>query len=165
MGDSPKAAIEGLNENGRGIRVAFHKAGDRFRHTIYEVFDGKSLPLLTSVEGGDLDDTPSSPPFSELHQQDEIVFLSGATTSGHWSGSVVIRDMRVHFEIACRLRRSVESLGSLYEIQAAEYAVECCPGTISDHRSHELHISPTIREPLSYPTTAEWSYHAYAATT
>ena len=88
MADLETTVIEQIDAGGNGLRIEFVKQGDRFGHLIYVVRAGETLPILRSIEGDAEDFEPPSPPFAELHRQGELVFLSGATTLGHWSASV-----------------------------------------------------------------------------
>ena len=90
---SPTASVQVLNELQRGVRVDFNWSGDRFRHIIFAIRDQESVPLLESVEGTTNEQAPPSPPLTELHEQDEKVFLTGATSVGHWSLSVEARQL------------------------------------------------------------------------
>jgi len=117
---SQPTTLECLDVRGQGVRVEFHKRGDRYGHTIFRVRNGEEVPLLESVEGTPEAIAPTSPPFADLHQQGETIFLSGATTYGHWSMSVEEVDGRLLFDVACRLMHPVEWLGSTYRITASE---------------------------------------------
>lgn len=121
MGDSPAAIIECLNDQQRGVRIAFSKQDDRFFHTVFGIRGDQSVPLLNSVEGTPEDDEPPSPPYTELHQQGDLLFLSGATTKGHWSMSVQNAEHVILFDVACRMHSEVANLGSTYKtVQAAQ---------------------------------------------
>jgi|GEM_PF-2911314 len=143
MAGLPVTKLECLNRRGSGVRVEFEKQDDRFTHAIFSVTEDGSLPLLQSLEGSPDDYSPPSPPFAELHRQSDILFLSGATTLGHWSMSVQIAQVKesdfssrlfdkryglneqpkvpeeayyLEFEIACRLKSLPSGLGSAYRI-------------------------------------------------
>lgn len=151
-------AIECLDEAGHGLRVIFVKQGDRFVHNVFRAQDGKSLPLLSSVEGTSEDLSPPSPPFAELHQQGEIIFLSGATTLGHWSASVCARENCLEFEVACRLKKPIARLGSTYKVLGDSYEVTSDNQTVAKCDPQSLRIAPIANEDSSYPLTLQWRY-------
>ncbi len=150
--------LEWLDAQGHGVRVAFQKNGDRFRHTIFAVRDGELTPLLTSVEGTPEEIALPSPSFAELHQQGETVFLSGATTQGHWSMSVEVAEGQLLFDVACRLKRQTEWLGSTYQIGESDYCLQCQDDTSSERESDLLTLFPKVREAKNYPATMQWRY-------
>ena len=155
---SQPTTLEWLNAHGQGVRVEFQKNGDRFGHTIFGVRDGELTPLLTSVEGTPDEIALPSPSFAELHQQGDTVFLSGATTLGHWSMSVEVVEGRLLFDVACRLKRQTEWLGSTYQIGASDYCLQCQDDTSWERESDLLTIFPKVREAGNYPATMQWRY-------
>ena len=135
------SSLESLDQRGNGVRVDFTKRGDRFGHEIYAVGGGKADRVFLSDEGSESEANPATPPFQELHCQGNMLFLTGATTLGHWSmsvGEVLVAedelsrrlfDKRyglneppkhpkqrsyVAFEVACRLKSEHDRLGSSY---------------------------------------------------
>ena len=54
--------------------------------------------LLESIEGTDDQPAPPSPPFTELHEQGELLLLTGATKLAHWSMSVEAADAALVFQ-------------------------------------------------------------------
>ena len=133
---APAASLEVLNGKQRGVRVDFFWTGDRFAHTISGVREGIAEPLLESIEGESDERFKASPPCVELHQQEEAVFLTGATDAGYWSMTVELagslegpnlgltdikppteasRKYFVLFDVACRLRAEFGRVGSSYK--------------------------------------------------
>ena len=112
---SAPSVVEVLDDAGCGVRAEFYFVNDRFHHTLFRVKAGALISSLESVEGSPTDDFPPSPPFSELHQQDETLFLTGATVTGHWSMSVQPIDRVLLFDIACRVKQHPTWLGSTYQ--------------------------------------------------
>lgn len=159
-------AIECLDAQGCGIRVVFQKEGDRFSYTIFGVSNGEERPLLSTVEGSADDFSPPSPPFAELHQQGEMSFLSGATTLGHWSMSVEIRDGKIYFDAACRAHKEIDNLGCTYRVHTSgvdtsEYALELGAATTSESKGGTLHIGPessALSAAQKFPTTFQWRF-------
>jgi len=102
-----------------GVRVEFRWTGDRFSHTICAVKSGQTELLLESIEGNPADSFPASPPFVELHQQGETLFLTGATAAGHWSMSVepirLGKQAGFLFDAACRIKSLPDGLTSCYQ--------------------------------------------------
>jgi len=155
-------SLESLNKQGDGVRVEFHKHGDRFGHTIFEVRGTEVQPILESIEGTAEVTAPTSPPFAELHRQDQTLFLTGGTTLGHWSMSVQAIDGRVVFEVACRAKKATSHLGSMYRILAANPILEpgileLVGGTLTDSVNDTLRIVPSLQA-VSTPTTIQWRY-------
>lgn len=151
-------AIECLDAQGHGIRVVFQKEGDRFSHTVFSVGNGDERPLLSTVEGSADDFSPPSPPFAELHQQGEMSFLSGATTLGHWSMSVELRDGKIRFDAACRAHKEISNLGCTYRVHANAYALELGAATTSACEGDTLHIGPESSTAQKFPTTFQWRF-------
>ncbi len=147
-----------LNKNGEGLRIEYQKRGDRFAHTIFAVRDGEATPLLTSVEGTPVEIAPASPTFAELHQQGDTIFLSGATTLGHWSMSVEVAGGQFLFDVACRLKRQTEWLGSTYRIHTPDYCLQCQEDTSWEREGDLLTVFPKVREAQSYPATRQWKF-------
>lgn len=162
MGEQPATAIECIADSGNGVRVEFTKKGDRFTHTILRVTKGESHPLLQSVEGTSADVSPPSPPLVELHCQEDVVFLSGATTIGHWSMSIERVEQRLVFDVACRLRTVSKRLGSSYQVHDLNYR-EWMDFNIEHAKKRSVllnlvrieHIDPL---PNTFPTTLQWRY-------
>ncbi|MEM8947614.1 MAG: hypothetical protein AAGD11_20760 [Planctomycetota bacterium] len=158
MANEVAAALESLDESGDGLRVEFTKQGDRFGHSLYGMGDGEKTLLLRSIEGSDSDEAPPSPPFAEVHQQCETVFLSGATTAGHWSMSVELHDGTVVFDVACRVKHEVDWLGSRYEIASQTYSLLESDTTTLAVDAEALRLAPLGRKVPNYPATVQWSY-------
>ncbi|MCH8839972.1 MAG: hypothetical protein IH831_04715 [Planctomycetes bacterium] len=125
----PTGALEVLDEAGRGVRVEFHKSGDRLRHVILAIHGEKRFPVLTSFEGNLGQVLPHIPCFLEFHQQGQTLFLTGASSVGHWSMSLQIAEapfpeegehgcraatQLLSFDVACRLKESGHHVGSEY---------------------------------------------------
>ncbi len=130
------ASLEVLNPAKSGIRVEFRWTGDRYSHTLFGLSRGQVEPLLESKEGHLEAPFPTSPPFLELHQQGETLFLTGANDVGHWSMSVALAstsqlstlamptifsdaeefgDDFLLFDVAGRLRVGAGTVGSEYQ--------------------------------------------------
>ena len=134
MSVSPAPTIlEVLNEVQKGLRIEFHWLGDRFGHTLFAVNGSDSTRLLESVEGTSDDVFPPSPPIAELHQQNDTLFLTGATTAGHWSVSVEPKLQGnqgcLVFDVACRLKSVTQQLSSSYKVASAhgDYQLRALP--------------------------------------
>jgi len=142
MAETPAALLECLNPRGNGVRVEFHRIDDRFSHTIFGVRGDEAQSLLVSSESSADEVFPRSPPWAEIHSQDDTLFLTGATSQAHWSMSVQsaclteedlssrLFDQRyglneqpkiqkechfLEFDIACRLKSHPTCLGSVYQ--------------------------------------------------
>lgn len=114
----PTGALEVLDEAGRGVRVEFHKSGDLYSHVILAIQGEKRFPVLTSFEGNRGQSLPHIPCcFLEFHQQGQTLFLTGASSAGHWSMSVQVAETDfpfLSFDVACRLKESGHQIGSEY---------------------------------------------------
>ncbi len=125
----PTGALEVLNKAGQGVRVEFHKSGDRYGHVILAIHGEKRFPVLKSFEGNLGQVLPHIPCFLEFHQQWQTLFLTGASSAGHWSMSVQVAEARspeegdhgcraatqlLSFDVACRLKESGHHVGSEY---------------------------------------------------
>ncbi|NOY29621.1 MAG: hypothetical protein GXP28_05425 [Planctomycetes bacterium] len=111
-----------------GIQIEFYWTGDRFAHTILGTHDthgGQPVPLLESIEGSPEDHFPASPPLVDLHQQDETIFLTGATTAGHWSMSIESEESGFLFDTACRVKSLPGSFTSSYRFAKSVQASQC----------------------------------------
>lgn len=91
----PAGALEVLDETGQGVRVEFHESGDRFGHLILAVRGEKVFPVLESFEGTESQSLSHAPCFQEIHQQGQTLFLTGASSAGHWSMSVQAAEARI----------------------------------------------------------------------
>ncbi len=188
---APAASLEVLSPAKQGIRVEFRWTGDRFSHTLLSLRDGQAVPLFESVEGTSADRFPPSPTLVELHQQDEAIFLTGATKAGHWSMSVEPVNLSKQspsqfllFDVACRLRKQSETLRSKYQsvsesVQCRQsdqgVLVHCDPEytaflaatqqvdcqAVCDSNSQKTTISPTCERQTVFPTTIRWRYGVF----
>lgn len=104
-------------EAGR-LRVTFYWKGDRFQHRITA-----GHKTRRSATGG----TIRNPTFTEIHRQENLLFLSGNDHACHWSASVHPEDAAVVFDVACRASEDIGSIGSGYE--GAGLFVEACRET------------------------------------
>ena len=156
------AALQAPAAAGQGVRVEFHIRKDRFSHTLFLVDGEARQPLLVSCEGTEDEVAPPSPPFVELHQQGDIVFLTGATTVAHWSMSVEAVENRLVFDIACRWKGEVTRLGSEYLVLDTEYrrALEFGLEKAATHEMVDdlLRIAPAAGKPATTATTIQWQY-------
>ncbi len=179
----PTGALEVLSETGRGVRVEFYEFGDRFRHVILATLGERRTPLLRSFEGDESQVLPHIPCFQEFHQQGQTLFLTGASSTGHWSMSVQVAEARfLSFDVACRLKESGRHVGSEYlladsldcsldEVAATATVVDPAkdvPGLqmlgsapfscrVSRAEGANLRLSSPA-EPQSLPATVQWRY-------
>lgn len=155
------AAVESTDQKGVGVRVEFRKDNDRFSHVVWLVEKGEKTLSLASNEGAETDVAPRSPPCAEWHQQGGMVFLTGATTNGHWSISVEPINNGVLFDVACRIKGNMSQIGSEYEVceSANRSLFDICveEAIVDDVASDQLRILPAT--PLTvYPATIRWRY-------
>jgi len=120
------AALE-IVHDGKGVQVEFTKIDGLISHTICLVNPDEKTPVLVSRIN-----ELAQPCFTELHQQGDMLFLTGANGAGHWSMSVQKGDRTfagvsnpsqskanssgqfLHFDIACRLKEPYPYLCNQY---------------------------------------------------
>ncbi len=155
---------EVLNSVEQGLRVEFHWTGDRFSHTVLGVRQGQAVPLLESIEGIPSDSFPPSPALVELHQQEEAIFLTGATDAGHWSMSVeplrLGEEVGFLFDVACRVKSPTEGLTSCYRNAEPANASHCDSSlilgtTCGDFRLESLMLPGAEEQPSCQLTLVE----------
>lgn len=91
--------------NSAGVQVKFQWEADRYEYA----FSVGEHQLLAITE-----DAIETPVFSDLHQQDQLLFLSGMSDDRHWSMSIEPTDKGFALDIACRAKSPIESIGSVY---------------------------------------------------
>ncbi|TWU29727.1 hypothetical protein [Bythopirellula polymerisocia] len=159
----PMVALDALDEQRQGLRVEFHWRDDRYFHTIYRVTCDTAVPVVTSLEGAEDELFPASPCLFELHQQEQVLFLTGATSVCHWSLSVQSMSAnRLVFEVACRLKAKPPWLGSKYEVMhdSAQEMLHTLSGKAMLNDSEQICIASAAEVPLEFPTTLQWKYAA-----
>jgi hypothetical protein len=179
----PTGALEVLNEAGRGVRVEFHKSGDRLGHVILAIDGEKRFPVLKSFEGNPGESLPHVPCFLEFHQQGQTLFLTGASSVCHWSMSVQVADAYLTFDVAGRLKEPGHQVGSEYLLADS---LDCCldevgattlvvdpakdvPGLkllgtdpfsclVSRADGAHVRLSSPAKSPEKLPATVRWRY-------
>jgi hypothetical protein len=116
-----ETTISASNAEGRQLQVRFFRLGDRYAHCILFVEREQETVILESVEGGDDDQWPPSPPLQQLTAEDRpdgrrVALLVGMAGRTHWSVSVEPHPSAavVLFDAACRLQEEPSLLGSRY---------------------------------------------------
>lgn len=158
MADEPAAVLESPTEGSTALRVEFLKCGDRFSHIISLVESGRVTPLLDSIEGSPEDFSPLSPPIAEIHQQDKMLFLTGATSIGHWSISLQADAGLLVFDVACRLKKEPTFLGNSYRILNEVFELRPMENSQVVRKGEELIIQLKNASPTSFPATVRWQY-------
>lgn len=157
----PMVALESLDERRQGLRVEFHWRVDRYVHTIYRVTGDTMVPIISSLEGTEDDMFPTSPGLVDLHRQEKILFLTGATSICHWSLSVQAKHApSLVFEVACRPKAQPTWLGSTYEVLHPSAQATLLSQSNLWSSSHQIRISPVGEIPLKFPSTLQWNYEA-----
>ncbi len=164
---SEEKALAAVDEAGRGLRVVFHRAGDRWAHRI-EYLDGAQATVVwQSIEGSASDDWPPSPALQDISVERlpdgrDVIFLVGKAGSSHWSASVeaLLSPSRLVFDIACRHGTSLGALGSRYarkhlENVAARSELE---GTLVNESESQLAIHPLSIPSAKVLQTTRWKY-------
>jgi hypothetical protein len=148
------AALE-VASNGKGVRVEFTKVDRVISHTIYVVNDGEKTAVLESVSGN-----TTQPCFTEVHQQREMLFLTGADGPCHWSMSVESRQgSEIVFDVACRIKEPSLELSTEYSVRSTgAFSVEPFEGTKVEVDDSSVRIASTIVAPTTAPATVRWKY-------
>jgi len=154
--------LDAINSLGVGVRIAFHRNGDCFAHTIYGVHKDRIDAILNSVDDLDASGWPLSIPVQEIRETPfpsggTALVLMGAAASGHWSATV--RPVHfddanpcLEFDVAVRLTRSPAYLGACYELQGeAAWAGDYSHMAFASLKPHGLVISRPLgsRNPSS----------------
>jgi len=163
---------------GGGFCVIFWRQGDRFAHQVGFGHRDNPQPFLISVEGGDRDLWPPSPPLQELHLEDRpggvrVALLVGMAGDSHWSLSCSLdaAGRRLVFEAACRFRSNPERLGSRYRLADALYEVTPTTRRLAGPFGHcettADNVEPAGGDQLEFfpsevhtglPATVQWRY-------
>jgi hypothetical protein len=119
------------------VRVEHARFNDRFAHRILIRWEDRWLPVLESIEGTAADAWPQSPPWQQIVQEsvgpngEDVLLGVGLSGNGHWSiaidrkyvngseGSTSPSQLGLHFDIACKISKGADFLGSTWQ---------CCVG-------------------------------------
>jgi hypothetical protein len=153
------AALE-VAPNGKGVRVEFTKIDRVISHSIYLVNGGERIPALESVSG-----STAQPCFTELHQQGDMLFLTGADGPCHWSMSVESRQgSEIVFDVACRVKEPSLELSTEYSVRSTgAFSVEPFEGTKVEVDDSSTRIASLIAVPTTVPSTVRWKYGVFPA--
>jgi hypothetical protein len=161
----PNEAIDAPGPNGL-LRVEFVSLGDRYRHLISLInSEGKTQPLLESIEGTATDDWPPSPPFQSLSIQTlpdrrTVALLVGMAGGTHWSASIepITGKTELLFDIACRHAKDPQYLGSQYKRLSVpaqrSLSIDAKLGRVSQDKN-ALSIEPTE---VALSGTTRWKF-------
>lgn len=151
--------VHSLTTRDGRLCVEFEWSGDRFKQGIF--LDGASVG--DSVEGGQQQPWPPSPPIQQLLPQQidgsTVILGVGAAGRGHWSISVELAgDNAIKFELACRCQERAEFLGSTYRLDdsVAVNAADAEAAVAGDR------LTITARRRISQQTHC-WQYRLSAA--
>jgi hypothetical protein len=150
------------------LRVVFEWHGDRYGHRIEQQMGGEWCTVLESLEGSGDENWPSSPVLQSLHCEHRdsgpVALLVGKSGTSHWAASVesINCEAAFEFDIACRIHRSPQWLGSAYRTatsRAASVGVEthAHEAIREQARPNEWRIRPA-RLAVVYPSTIRWRY-------
>ncbi len=144
------------------LELEFHKRRGQIEHRVSMSTDNEEHPLLQSFHECEDETQPPSPVFTELLDQNETLFLTGATTLAHWSMSIEMVDERIVFDVACRMKAQLSILESAYQILSSRYK-ETIEVVVEDADMRELgdrlvRIVPISQQPKEYPATVQWRY-------
>lgn len=120
--------VRSLQTTSEGDRllVTMSRTGDRLSHRILWMVRGRSASLLAeSCEDQQESAWPSSPPYQQIDHcvladgREGLVGVGMAGTS-HWSVAIEARENSLWWDVACRVHRVPEFLGSVYEVRDLE---------------------------------------------
>lgn len=170
--------IQAVDAEGNGIRVVFSRQGDRFAHRVERLAEHQVMCVWQSVEGGDRDLWPPSPPLQHLTVESRgdrqaVALLVGAAGTAHWSVSVEAdsRKGEAVFDVACRLSGQRGALSSCYRCEPpashsdALVAVAVDPQrlpTVVQRRQDDCAIVPQADDEFR-GTTVRWAYRICCA--
>lgn len=116
--------LQVVDHRGRGLRLTWSYAGDRYGHEIAYVSEAGVVVCLVAQLGCDGDPWPSSPPVQQVSlvsppRGGRAALLLGMAGRSHWSQSVegvegVEGALCVVFDIACRAAERPVWLGNAY---------------------------------------------------
>jgi hypothetical protein len=148
---------------GGGLRIVFHRRGDRYGHTIEAIADGRVRAVLKSIEGDAAEPWPASPPFQQLHFEERpggkrVALLVGMAGTSHWSASVEFDPLEgvAVFDVACRMRAKPEWLGSQYASHEPDEWVRVLLG--DPWRAADAVGVRALTADDEFPCTMRWKY-------
>jgi len=107
------------------LQVRYTKCRDRLSHVIGILDEESFIPLFESVEGTEQEPWPSSPPMQQMVEErftegaPPVLLGVGLSGNGHWSTAIDTQQQRVlKFDIACKISKVSNSLGSVYRVLA-----------------------------------------------
>lgn len=155
MGEPTILAALEVAPNGNGVRVEFTKPDRVISHTIYVVNGGEKSPILQSVSG-----STTQPCFTELHQQGEMLFLTGADGPCHWSMSVEsTQNSGIVFDVACRIKEPSLMLSTEFSVLSMGTShIEPFEGTKIVASDSGVRIASASAAPAAVPATVRWKY-------
>ena len=115
-----------MTADGLCLQVQFNWRKDRQCHSIHLLVGDRTIRLLESLEGTDVEEWPESPPLQQLSVEElrpstHVALLVGMAGQSHWSMSVEPAGVEAGytFDVACRSRAKARQLGSGYRLQSA----------------------------------------------
>ncbi|TWT46930.1 hypothetical protein [Botrimarina hoheduenensis] len=89
-----------------GLQITFIWQADRYTHQI--VSSTGCLRALADEADAE------TPVYTDLHQQGELLFVSGMSGDRHWSASVEPTAAGLVFDLACRTKSAADGIGVIY---------------------------------------------------
>jgi hypothetical protein len=161
--------IETAPHNDTIVRVAFAPSG--FRHRIESLRAGEAIASLAEIESPEAAPWPPCPPWQELHVHEQpaggqVLMLVGRAGASHWSMAVSRDESQraIVFDVACRVRRQPEFLGSTYRVSGTQPLAVLVESLAVDEGSKSnveilsdgVVIRPALK--VSPPATIRWKY-------
>jgi hypothetical protein len=147
------------------LRVVFDQLSDRIGHRIEVFLNNEFVSVLESAEGSGDDDWPKSPALQTVHVEarpaGSVALLVGMAGKSHWSASVAADEAsgRVAFDVACRVGREPEWLGSNYrqlgDMNLVQVVVEA---SVFEVNGELITITPLPHQSTQLPRTVQWRY-------
>jgi hypothetical protein len=146
------------------LRVVFDQLSDRTGHRIEVLRNDAWISVLESVEGSADDDWPKSPALQTVHVEarptGSVALLVGMAGKSHWSASVAADEAsgRVVFDVACRVAREPEWLGTTYRRRDMNVSQVVVESSLISENSESAVIRPQQELSSALPRTVQWKY-------
>ena len=136
-----EVGINAIDRSGIRLGVQFKWLDGQYGHSVSVDRRGSCTLLLESLEGGDDNDWPPSPPIQEISDctiesdanRGEALLFVGAAGHSHWAMTLTIRDHwidpvartqpEIVFDVACRVSELPAWLGTSYRVLCGQVAV------------------------------------------
>lgn len=142
------------------VSVTFRWHVDRYQHTIKTDGAKDKAAKLASIDSIEHD----TPVYTEIHRQDDILFLSGNGGTKYWSASVEVAGDGIMFDVACRVKAEGPIAAATYQgsgLQIESAAEE--PASVRVECEGEQWLVSTAEKNVKPATTATFRYRIATA--